>query len=123
VAADTGPYTRDELREAAGKDPTRGPVCDRCKAHIPQFQDLSTPDEERVRYLIRQQQPIMAMRELMAATGCPSSWAKLWVLQSGRPQPRFPGPPCRFCGKPLASSRARQCLSCGADWHHEPRET
>jgi hypothetical protein len=57
------------------------------------------------------------MRELGAVTGCNERWAKIWVLHSGRPHPRFDGPPCPHCGKALASLRAKQCLHCHADWH------
>jgi hypothetical protein len=28
-----------------------------------------------------------------------------------------PKRPCPYCGVPLASDLARQCLSCGMDWH------
>jgi hypothetical protein len=27
------------------------------------------------------------------------------------------GPPCPFCGQPIATDKAKQCLNCGADWH------
>lgn len=30
--------------------------------------------------------------------------------------PRNPGPPCRYCGVPLATDRAKQCIDCGYDW-------
>jgi hypothetical protein len=55
----------------------------------------------------------------MAATGAPPRFAKIWVIHEGKPQPRFPGPPCPHCGNPLASSRARQCLHCHRDWHND----
>ena len=28
-------------------------------------------------------------------------------------------PPCPICSEPLATQYARQCLSCGADWHDD----
>lgn len=28
-----------------------------------------------------------------------------------------PGPPCPYCGEPLAAADARQCRFCGTDWH------
>jgi hypothetical protein len=36
------------------------------------------------------------------------------------PPPREPQrltPPCRYCGAPLRTALARQCFTCGADWH------
>lgn len=29
---------------------------------------------------------------------------------------REPGPPCQYCGVPLATDRAKQCIDCGYDW-------
>jgi hypothetical protein len=101
---------------SAGRSPQRGPVCRRCKKHVPQFEELSRADEARIRELIAQERPGTAMQELKAATGCPTRWAKIWVIHRGQPN-EFDGPPCPHCGKALASPRAKQCLACGADWH------
>ena len=29
----------------------------------------------------------------------------------------FYGPPCPYCGRLLATHRAKQCLTCSMDWH------
>jgi hypothetical protein len=115
--ADLRPYTRDELAGADPGFPERGAVCVRCRTHVPQFSDLSPDDEARVRELIRRDEPMLAMSELEAASGCPPRWAKIWVNHKGSLHPGFDGPPCPICGEPLVSSKSQQCLHCGADWH------
>ncbi len=114
---DLRPYTRNELVAADPGFPKRGPVCVRCRTHVPRFADLSPDDEARVRLLIRNREPVLAMKELERATGCPPRWAKIWVIHKGSQHPGFDGPPCPSCGLPLVSERSRQCLRCGADWH------
>lgn len=111
------PYTRSEVVGLGDVDPPRGPLCHHCGLRIPQFLDLTDTARARVLDLICSNQRIMAMRELQAQTGCSLRWAKLWVVHSGRPLSRRPGPPCPFCGAPLKTSRARLCLHCGRDWH------
>jgi hypothetical protein len=120
--SDDRPYTRDELRATKEDWPLRGPVCRHCGTRIPQFRDLSPEAEDRVRLLIRLGNHIGAMAELAEATECPERWAKIWVMHDGRSKPGFGGPPCPHCGEALASPRAKQCLSCGADWHGDPGE-
>ena len=61
--------------------PQRGPVCPKCGVHIPQFAELSESEAARIRHLITNQRPAMAMQELRSATGCPIAWAKIWVQQ------------------------------------------
>jgi hypothetical protein len=64
---------------------------------------------------------------LFAAPGCPAGW-QWWVCvnDSGENQllaaanrrpPTRPQPPCPYCGKPLKTDLAKQCLACGMDWH------
>ena len=85
LSAEGEPYSRDELQSIGDAFPTRGPVCPKCQQHIPQFRDLAPQDEARVRNLICQDRKNAATQELRFFTGCPISWAKLWVTHSGRP--------------------------------------
>jgi hypothetical protein len=111
------PYTRRELEAGCDRFPNRGPVCEHCKQHVPQFADLTHAQHMHVLELIRNNHSSKAMAELSRATACDRRWSKIWVLHHGQPQPRFPGPPCPNCGAPLPSSNSQQCLSCSADWH------
>jgi hypothetical protein len=81
--------------------------------------DLRPTDRRRIRELIRNDRPIMAMQELRAITGCSLRWAKLWLHHAGRPAALRPGPPCPFCGEPLRTSREQRCVHCGRDWRGE----
>lgn len=117
--ADGKSYSREEIRRAGQEYPTRGPFCPKCKKHIPQFEDLSSETESRIKHLIVEGRLNMAMIELRASTGCPLSWAKLWVNHSGRPDVYGTTAPCPYCGKPLKTARARQCQHCLMDWHDQ----
>ena len=111
------PYTRSELQSIGRELPHRGPVCPKCGIHIPEFVDLSDSDATRIRHLITNQRPTMAMQELRAATGCPIAWAKIWVQHRGRPDALGTTAPCPYCGKPLITALAKQCRYCLMDWH------
>ncbi len=112
------PYTRAELAEAAdGRWPDRGIKCECCGTFVPEFEDFPDAARSRVLALIREERHMLAQAELMAATGAPVRFAKIWVIHGGQGRPRFPGPPCPHCGAPLPSSRSKQCLTCHADWH------
>jgi len=115
--ADGEPYSREEMRNVGDSLPTRGPICPKCKKHIPQFRDLTPQDESRLRQLILENRKIVATQELRSFTGCPISWAKLWVLHSGRADSIGTTAPCPYCGKPLITARAKQCQHCLMDWH------
>ena len=79
---------------------------------------LSESDEKRIRQLTRDNQQMTAIAELRAATGCPLSWAKIWVYHEGRPKPlEHDTLPCPYCGKALRTSLAKQCRYCRRDWH------
>lgn len=116
-------YRREELGAEVPLFPARGKRCHVCGAVIPAFVDLNPAVEARVHQLIHSGQSMMAMHELVAATGCPPGWAKIWVVHNGRPRAKVPGPPCPFCGKLLRTSRAQQCPHCMSHWHHGARPT
>jgi hypothetical protein len=63
---------------------------------------------------------IMAIQELIAATGCSLRWANIWVAHPTGPdlhEKTGRGPDCYYCGKALRSPFACQCVECGMDWH------
>ena len=109
------PYTRLEI-DGLGENsrPWRGPYFGKCRNHIPQFAVISPEDEQQLKSL----PAVQAFQELRARTGCSVLWAKLWVFHPHSPHPS--GPPCPYCGKPLRTKKAQQCLECGADWHGQP---
>src|SRR5215470_11805438 len=101
-------YSRQEVSQYTHKPPERGLLCPKCGARIPQFRDLSDSDRFRIRDLISRQQPMLAIAELRAATGCSLEWAKLWVYHSGRPEWDVGPPrPCPYCGQPLRTPVAK----------------
>ena len=114
-------YSRAEVLALGKAFPTRGELCHHCGLRIPAFDELGSASQRRIRALIREKRPIMAVQELRALTGCSLPWAKLWVLHAGRPQATRPGPPCPYCGELLENSRAQRCRQCGHDWQGDRR--
>jgi hypothetical protein len=61
-----------------------------------------------------------AVDQLMS-WGIPRSNAFAWVARRFPNGVYFPPPPpampCPYCGVPLKTDLARQCLECGMDWH------
>lgn len=112
-------YTCAEMQRVIDEPPTRGPVCPKCGAHIPQFVELNDSDRFRILKLICENRNAMATQELVAATRCPISWAKIWVIHSGRPDAIGTTAPCPYCGKQLKTALAKQCQHCNMDWHDE----
>ncbi len=117
VPRQDAPYTREEIdRVGANTLPWRGPYCWKCRNFIPKFAVISPDEAQHLLTLPK----IEAFREIRARTGCSLLWAKIWLLHPHGPHPMFPdanGPPCPYCGRPLRTAKAQQCLECGADWH------
>lgn len=119
MSAKPAAYTFDEMmRLSVDALPNRGEVCPKCGACIPQFADLTEKDEARLRQLILEHRKMMATHELRAITHCPLSFAKIWVLHSGRVDAVGTTAPCPYCGKPLKTALAKQCPHCNMDWHN-----
>jgi hypothetical protein len=116
-----GSYSRSEVLALGDAFPTRGQLCHHCGLRIPAFAELSNASQRRIRSLVREDRPIMAVQELRALTGCSLPWAKLWVQHAGRPRALRPGPPCPFCNEPLPNSREQHCGQCGHDWQGDRR--
>jgi len=113
-------YTREELSEVGDAEfPIKGLFCESCNTWIPQFEDLDQLTKSRINKLTIEQKNIMAMRELQAKVGCNQRWAKIWLLHKGKPTPKYPGPPCPYCGGKLRTSLAKQCPHCFKSWHNE----
>jgi hypothetical protein len=114
-------YSRAEVLVLGKAFPTRGQLCHQCGLRIPTFAELNNASQRRIRALIREDRPIMAVQELRAFTGCSLRWAKLWVEHAGRPRALRPGPPCPFCGELMANSREQRCVHCSRDWQGDRR--
>ncbi len=115
---DSHAYSPEELLNASGL-PEKGELCHHCGVRVPQFEQMDEALHYRIVHLIDRQQQALATKELIAAVKCPLTFAKIWVTHRGRAKPVFPGPACPHCGKPLRTSRARQCPHCFRAWHHE----
>lgn len=114
------PYTHDELIRVADETwPSRGAYCEKCHAWIPRFADLTAEEIARLRGLSK----VQAMKEVREVTGCSLRWAKIWAVHPNGPEPKYVGPPCPHCGEQLRTAKARQCLSCGADWHEQNKSS
>jgi hypothetical protein len=78
--------------------------------------------EAEIRTMIAQGNTIAAIKRVRESMGCGLSKAHEWVdrmIQAGGFTIRneSTGKHCPYCGKPLATDRAKQCFSCGMDWH------
>jgi hypothetical protein len=109
------PYSRDEVLRFHLEPPKRGRLCPKCGVRVPQFVDLNQADLSRLRNLVIDHQPVLAVKELRSITGCSLPWAKIWVQHEG--QAREETRPCPYCAKPLRTPAAQQCRFCLMDWH------
>jgi len=87
------------------------------------MQDESTPIqvgpevEAELSALIGEGHTIAAIKRLREATGVNLGMAKQIVAQRIEFKTQTPRPPCPYCGQPLRTMLAKQCLECGMDWH------
>ncbi len=92
--------------------------CECCDEIIPEFQNLSTEEEEIVRQTYRETGPITAIYKLREFTNAGLKDAKLWVDHCGEFVHRKTIP-CPYCSEPLRTHKAKQCRHCLRDWHDE----
>ncbi|MGE0538485.1 MAG: hypothetical protein AB7O68_26215 [Pirellulales bacterium] len=71
--------------------------------------------QAELRQLIEAGSRISAIKRLRDETGIGLQDAKAWVTRDS--DVRRPRAPCPYCGQPLRSMAAQQCLECGMDWH------
>jgi hypothetical protein len=78
----------------------------------------SNPVEAEVMCLLREGKRVHAIKMILQVTGGKLGEAIEWINKRSA---EFVQPgeftPCPHCGKPLRTSKARQCFECGADWH------
>ena len=104
-----------EIRTTSG--PERGTYCPKCKCRIPAFRSIPPELEDEIRGLEHSGRQMFRLTQI---TGCPKSWAKIWVAHPDGPHRIFGdtnAPNCYHCGKQLRTKLAKQCVECGADWH------
>jgi hypothetical protein len=103
------------------KTPPHREPCPHCGRIVVPPRDLDPSVEAKLVKLVPQN-PMEAINRLRTDHGWTLGEAKEWVLHL-LPKRASPKPLCPRCGHPLASDLARQCLSCGMDWHDaEPAE-
>ncbi len=104
------PSSETSAAAAAAED---GPVCGCCGQRIPQFRSLSAADAKRI-LALRAPAAEQALRKLV---GCTRGEAMRWVRHGGKALPWPSGRICQFCAGFLRSATAKQCFTCGIDWH------
>ena len=111
-------YSNEDFSSEGVPDfPERGDYCPKCKVNIPSFVNLPPDLEREIRAIT---DSVVQMDRVQLATGCPRTWAKIWVNHPDGPEREFGhsnAPPCPECGKQLRTDKAKQCVECGADWH------
>jgi len=90
--------------------------CTKCQSPVPEFANM--PEHLRLELgALAKESRISAMIRLREVTGCKYEVAKAWAFHERGDYSASPMTPCPHCGKPLRTPLAKQCRSCGADWH------
>jgi hypothetical protein len=80
---------------------------------------ISPEAETELRTLVLAGQTIQAIKRYRELAGCGLAEAHAWVEGLRFEHfPRRPTVPCPYCGESLRTDVARQCVSCGMDWHN-----
>jgi zinc-ribbon domain len=97
--------------------PSQGGICARCGKFIAPIPRAVSKHDEQTIALIRNGQPVSAVKFLCDNTGCDLSAAKEMVEHMYGLAHRPLGGPCPSCGTPLRTPRAKLCAHCGARIH------
>jgi hypothetical protein len=77
--------------------------------------------EDKLLKLIGEREFVPAVLKMVEETGMDQGECALWVKK------RIPQyvctTPCPYCGAILRSDKAKQCLTCGVDWHDPEKVT
>ena len=89
---------------------------------------LSAAGQDEIRRLLRAGQNVSPIKRYRELTQCGLAESLQWVNEFIEREGvtwelTAAGPPCPSCGKPLRTSLAQQCLSCGNDWHGSAKLT
>ncbi len=106
-------YSRKQLEGYGEGFPDKGLHCAKCKTFVPQFDELSDEDSNKIIDLHRDDDFLIAMEKLQIVTGCSKRFAKIWIIHKGAPKSFA----CPYCSKPIRSKFAKQCRQCKRDWH------
>ncbi len=112
-------YSREDFEVFINGFPERGLFCEKCKAFIPVFEELTDTNIADLLRII-ETNPVVAIGEIVRLTGCSQRFAKIWVIHRGKPHSKNQTEkfPCPYCQKPLRTKESRQCRNCLQDWHN-----
>jgi hypothetical protein len=86
------------------------------RSEKPDLPNLPEGVEAEVDEIIRTGSTLAAIAKLCQLTGWSAGDSKRWVADRKMSLEWEPWP-CPYCGDQLRTGNAKQCLSCGMDWH------